>query len=264
MHLMGAKRTVCVCTQPYCGKYDVANMPTQTLAKVTCTDDTTEEGTCTPGPCYVGNDLRRYGVNATDYPTLQRTCMQDWFAVTDFKELIMYEVPPLANHSSCFFDGNQYNCMCKDPGCNNEYQPSSEPSQTDKYYTCHKMQCTPGQDPNCAPEYLGNDTCVGQMCYYLSARYNFTVDSLVYNHSSIVRDCLNYSHEDPLQDLTFATGFEFGDSTNVFYPCRGDLCNDKTSDQTTHAPTTALPASSVTLAPPLLTILSLLFLITRI
>lgn len=230
MHLMGSMRKVCICTQPYCGKYEVANMPVQTLANVTCTDDTMPSGSCTPGPCYVGNDLARYGtVRPTDQPDFQRTCMQDWFAVTDFKELIMYEVPPLAGHAACFFDSDgMYNCMCKDPGCNAQMGPTMQAETDDQHYTCYKAECRMGTDPQCTDTYLGNETCVGQMCYYLKAQYDFQLDGKTYKESKIVRDCLNYSHANPIGDLTFVTGFEFGKSTSVFYPCQGEKCNDKT------------------------------------
>jgi len=243
-HILGKMRRMCVCTQAYCGKYDVANMPNQVLADVNCTDDSTEKGYCSPGPCYVGNDLARYGLKPTDTPAMQQTCMPDWFAVTNFKQLIVYEVPPLKNHSACFFDNEMFNCYCKDPGCNNDTKASLPPAADADHYTCRKMACSPDKDPKCNETTLGTETCIGQMCYYLKASYDFSLDGKTYKETNIVRDCLNYSHaKHPLDDLSFVTGFEFGKSSSVFYPCRQDLCNEKTSDPSISTPA---PASTST------------------
>jgi hypothetical protein len=125
--------------------------------------------------------------------------------------------------------------MCKDPGCNEENKPAKEAVEADQYFQCHKMHCRPDQEKNCNEKYLGTDMCHGQMCYYLKTQYDFTLEGKTYKESNIIRDCLNYSFENPIEDLNFLTRFEFGEkSTSDFFPCRGDLCNNvKTAGSST-------------------------------
>jgi len=208
-------------------------MPSLTLAPVNCTDDThtAVDGQCTPGPCYVGNDLKRYDNKSIS--TMQ-TCIPDWMAVTNFKNTIIYEAPLLKGHPACFSDQDKFNCMCKDPGCNRDAKPTVPPANDDNLFQCHKMRCNPDKDKNCNKKYLGTDKCVGQMCYYLETHYDVQLDGQTYQGNDIIRDCLNYSFKNPLQDVNFLTRFEFGDKAHSnFRPCRGDLCNAKTSGAST-------------------------------